>query len=293
LPSPVPSTTSPVVVRRAEPVKQVPESASQSLVEPTPARIVSLSDLRLKDGTATIPVANSAAQAPVPTPPSPGQSTASTSGTGTSTNKQNTSGSGQSTGTQASKPGPGTGSVAQNGADNGASQASTTGVAGSGTDLNAPVAHITLPKDGQFGVVVVGSSLAEQYPEIVNVWGSRIVYTVYLHVGLTKSWILQYSIPRTADAAAAGNTTKPEAPWPFDISRPTLAPGDVNSDAVMIHGFVNLTGRFEQLAVVFPTEFKQAKFVLAALQQWKFRPAKQNGQLAPVEILLIIPDEPE
>jgi hypothetical protein len=47
------------------------------------------------------------------------------------------------------------------------------------------------------------------------------------------------------------------------------------------------------LAVVFPTEFKQAKFVLAALQQWKFRPAKQNGQLAPVEILLIIPDEPE
>ena len=57
----------------------------------------------------------------------------------------------------------------------------------------------------------------------------------------------------------------------------------------MVHGFVNLTGRFEQLAIVFPTEFAQAKFVLNALQQWKFRPARQNGQLAPVEVLLIIP----
>ena len=30
--------------------------------------------------------------------------------------------------------------------------------------------------------------------------------------------------------------------------------------------------------------------VLTALQQWEFRPARQNGRFARVEVLLIIPD---
>jgi hypothetical protein len=221
----------------------------------------------------------------------PGQSTAtSAGGNGNPTSKQNGSGSGQSTGTQAKSPLPGSGSVAQNGSDTGASQGSATG-SGSGSDTS--VVHIVLPKDGQFGVVVVGSSLAEKYPEIVSIWGNRLIYTVYLHVGLGKSWILQYSMPRTGDTAAVGSASRPEAPWPYDISRPTLAPGDANSDAIMVHGFVNLAGRFEQLAIVFPPEFTQTKFVLGALQQWRFRPARQNGQLASVEVLLIIPEVTE
>jgi hypothetical protein len=155
------------------------------------------------------------------------------------------------------------------------------------------VLHISLPPEGHFGVVVVGASLAERYPETVGLWGGRLAYTVYLHVGLAKTWILQYSIPRTAEASVAGNITKPEAPWPYDIVRPNLAPGDSDADAIMVHGFVNMSGRFEQLAVVFPSEFAQAKFVLSALQQWRFRPALQKGQIAAVEVLLIIPEQPE
>jgi hypothetical protein len=286
-----PSTTSPIVVRRAEAVKQVPESTSQSLAEPTPAQVISLSDLRLKEGSVTLPAANAAARSTTSGPLVPGQSTATTSGgNGNPTSKANGTGSGQNSGTQSDKSLPGGGSVAQTGVDTGANQGAT---GGSGLGSDPAIAHITVPKDGQFGVVVIGSSLAEQYPEIVSIWGSRLVYTVYLHVGLGKSWILQYSIPRTADAAAAGNATKPEAPWPYDIFRPTLTPADYNSDAIMVHGFVNLTGRFEQLAVVFPPEFAQSKFLLGALQQWKFRPARQNGQVSSVEILLIIPEVTE
>jgi hypothetical protein len=75
--------------------------------------------------------------------------------------------------------------------------------------------------------------------------------------------------------------------------RPHLNPSDFNSDAIMVHGFVNLAGRFERLAMVFPTEFAQAKFVLSTLQQWQFRAARQNGLIAAVEILLIIPEETE
>jgi hypothetical protein len=54
---------------------------------------------------------------------------------------------------------------------------------------------------------------------------------------------------------------------------------------------VNQNGRFEQLALAFPPEFREAQFVLDALNQWQFRPATQNGQIERVEILLIIPEE--
>ena len=120
-----------------------------------------------------------------------------------------------------------------------------------------------------------------------------MVYTVYLHVGLGKNWILQYSIPRAEEAAASGSIARPEAPWPYDILRPRLTPEDFTSEAIMVHGFVNLAGQFERLAMVLPTQFAHAKFLLDALKHWQFRPARQNGQAAAVEVLLIIPEESE
>jgi hypothetical protein len=59
----------------------------------------------------------------------------------------------------------------------------------------------------------------------------------------------------------------------------------------MVHGLLNTSGHFEALAVVFPTEFSQAQFVLSALRQWRFRPARQDGKIIAVEVLLIIPEE--
>jgi hypothetical protein len=116
-------------------------------------------------------------------------------------------------------------------------------------------------------------------------------YTVYLHVGLGKSWILQYSVPRAEATAEVPSIIRPEAPWPYEIVRPHLGTNDCNSDAILVHGFVNLTGRFERLAIVFSPGFAQTQSLLSALQQWQFRPALQNGKLAAVEILLIIPEE--
>jgi hypothetical protein len=110
-------------------------------------------------------------------------------------------------------------------------------------------------------------------------------------VGLDKNWILQYSVTRSADAALAGNLARLEAPWPYDITRPNLATLDLHSDALMIHGILSEAGRFEALAFAFPHGFRYASFVLRALQQWQFRPARQNGQATPVEVLLIIPGE--
>ena len=142
------------------------------------------------------------------------------------------------------------------------------------------------------GVIVVGSPLAERYPEIEGVWHDRVVYTAYLRVGASKSWILQYSLPQAGDTVV-NSTSRPDAPWPYDMLRPHLASTDYDADAILIHGFINMAGRFEKLALVFPAGFQQAKFLLNALQQWQFRPALQDGHVSMVEVLLIIPEEAE
>jgi hypothetical protein len=119
-----------------------------------------------------------------------------------------------------------------------------------------------------------------------------MTYTVYVGVGLPHSWILQYSLSRGGNAPQ-GNIAGLAAPYPFNIVRPNLAPGSIDADALMVHGYVNLAGRFENLAVVFPPDFPQAKFVLDSLAQWQFRPATLNNQDVRVEVLLIIPETEE
>jgi hypothetical protein len=166
-------------------------------------------------------------------------------------------------------------------------------VTGAGQIDQGSATEITLPKTGQFGAVLVGDSLEDEFPEMAGVWSGRMAYTVYLHVGLARSWILQYALPRSADAEAAGDVAHLEAPWPYNIVRPNLAPGSIDADALMIHGFVNRQGRFDTLSIVFPQAFPQTQFVLDALERWQFRPASQGGQISRVEVLLIIPAELE
>lgn len=250
----MPSTTTPITVNGPEqPGKQLLATAAQPSTAETSASVISLSDLRMEEGPVALPVASVTAPAA----------------------------------TGALVQGKGDSSQTSDGTTAGIGRGDSAG-SGSGNDLTTD--HIGMPKNGQFGLVVVGSSLEEMYPETAGLWGGRLTYTVYLHVGLAKNWILQYSIPRSAEAATAGSVTRLEAPWPTDIVRPNLAPGDINADALMVHGFVNKDGRFENLAIVFPPQFALAKFVLNALQQWQFRPAMQKGQVTAVEVLLIIPE---
>jgi len=195
------------------------------------------------------------------------------------------------TGNDAANPGGGNrGGAAANGNTAGVS-ANGSPVGGSAGDTGST--RISLPKDGQFNSVVVGDQLSERYPETGEVWSGRMAYTVYLHVGLAKSWILQYSRPRAADAEAAGVVTRLDAPWPYNIVRPNLAPGAVDADALIVHGFIDPSGHFDSLHVVFPPDFSESDFVLKSLAQWQFRPAQQNGQAVRVEVLLVIPGAEE
>jgi hypothetical protein len=287
-PQPIlPSNSSPLVVLAHDPAQAPPQTTSKSTDQPTPAAVVSLSDLR-KEGTVALPPANQSASA--------NSSGLLAAGRPEDLAKPDANGNAQGAGAghqgtaSANAPGDNNGSNGAGKADPGPSTSAATGA---GAGIMGSVTRYMLPHDGQFGVVVVGSSLAEMYPEMAELWSGRLSYTVYLHVGLKHSWILQYALPADTDAGTAGNATHLLAPWPYTIVRPDIAPGEINADALMIHGFIDKAGRFVSMAVAFPSQFPRAEFVLSSLKQWEFRPASQAGQATRVEVLLIIPEEPE
>ena len=314
-PIPIASKTSPVTVQSpAQQAPRVPETASKNSGTPTPASIISLSDVQLQKGTAVLPMVSEIAPAPYAGPMSPGQpNSVSPNGTGRSDSKLSGSNTGQSSGNQAGvnagtsgavgASGSNAGGVGQGGAKGsvgagsgggggqGGANLAMAGELGINSDTGGPgVVHLGLPRNGKFGVVVVGSALAEEYPETADLWRGRLAYTVYLHVGVTKNWILQYSLPRSDVGEMSAEGGHLEAPWPYDITRPSID-ADANADAIMVHGFVNALGKFEKLSIIFPTGLAETKFLLHALQQWEFRPAMETGKATLVEVLLIIPAE--
>lgn len=276
----LPSTTLPIAVPGPE-VEMNPTSVSQVSAQPKPAAVMSLSELAMPRGTMVLPPVNETTASNSQGALAPGEATNSAPGKG---NHEGKGGAGDTNGNGAGTPGN-QGNVADGRGPNGSvGQGNLPGTQRTAT-------KITLPRNGQFGAVVVGSALGDIFPELTRVWAGRLAYTVYLHVGLARSWILQYSLPTAEDAASAGTVAKLEAPWPYNIVRPNISTDAPDSEAIMVHGYVNQSGRFEGLKVVFPPQYQQTQFVLGSLQQWQFRPAARNGQIARVEVLLIIPEE--
>lgn len=270
-PSPLPmqtaGSTTPIAAKNPEPVKMPPATASTSTDQPTPAAVLSLSDIRMNQGVTVLPPVNEL-QA-----------------------NSHKEGAPQQTGNVlAAHPVDGSG-PAGGGAKNGVAVADAANATEPQFAADETAEHIQLPKDGKFGVVVVGSSLSDRYPETLRIWSDRVAYTAYLHLGTEKAWILQYSQLRSADAAAGGTVAKLDAPWPYDILRPNLLSRDLNADALMIHGVLNESGKLEHLAVAYPQGYAHSSFVLRELARWQFRPAQQLGKPTAVEVLLIIPEE--
>jgi hypothetical protein len=282
-PSLPPSTTTPLVVKGPEAISQTPQTASKPLGPATPARVMAVSNLELQNGTTALPMVNETAPASVLNVLKAGAGEAPTNGGGNPSSNAGGNGHGLDQGGTSNQ------SVATVTGGNGGSNV------GQGTGPNADagtgdsgIRRISQPKDGQFGVVVVGTSVDDDDPEITELWSGRLAYSVYLHVGTEKNWILQYSLPRAGDTASAGQAMSLLAPWPYYMERPNTLSSE-ESDTILVHGFVNSTGRFEKLAVLVPQAFSDGKLLLSSLQQWQFRPAKQNGLSTAVEVLLIIP----
>ncbi|HEY1256726.1 MAG TPA: hypothetical protein VGF01_18290 [Terracidiphilus sp.] len=275
-------TTMPIVVSGPKPTPPAPlTTAKGAAAQPTPTAILSLSDHQMAKGPINLPPVNSSAIKP-------------SQGMVAAIKPQEQAGHGSPTNQASEKTDGKAGAQSDAGRS---SQSAKTGnpqaaaeQKGVGIESYAHAAHMVRPKEGQFGSVVVGSAVVDKFPEMAGLLSGKMSYSVYVPVGLPKNWILEYSLPRSGETASAGNVARLEAPWPFNIVRPNIAPGSIDADALMIHGYVNLEGRFEALTVAFPPQFEQTQFVLSMLNQWQFRPATQNGQNVKVEVLLIIPE---
>ena len=171
----------------------------------------------------------------------------------------------------------------------------TTSAAGGADDISlSGVTRLTLPKDGKFGITVAGSSLAAPYAESIGALSGKIVYSVFVGVGLPKKWILEYCLPRSEEQknVVKGRALPVEAPYPYVIVRPDEL-GTSNRDYVIVHGLVTPEGRVDQLSMIFPTDFTRKEMLMSSLKQWTFRPASRDGVPAEVEFLMIIPGQPE
>lgn len=160
----------------------------------------------------------------------------------------------------------------------------------------ASATRIIHPAGGVFDVVVQSSGV-DGFPESAGVLSGKPVYSVFVHAGGSKDWLLQYCIPAGEEHAAQvngpvvrlGSDSPVVAPYPRVTFRPPLKPKP--GRRVMVHGTITADGRFQDLRVLGATEPLEAAMVLGVLEQWEFRPAMRDRQGIRVEILLAIPAE--
>jgi hypothetical protein len=320
-----PGIAPPVSSAGQEPAKEIPHIGLADSNQPSAANLISLPTHPLRSATMLVlPPANQIA-------PSDAGNTGSPSGSGSGPGHSDGAAPEGISGNRSGALTAGSGKAASGGAGSGAdvglgigrgtaasgsgsassgsgSASSGLGAAGSGTtsgtggsasgssgtlasDMVA-LTRITLPKDGKFGVVVSGAAGSTPYPESVGALSGKVVYTVYLKVGWRKNWILQYCLPQTTESARKGTATPLDAPWPLLMLRSDRL-RDFDPDYVMVHGMLTSAGQFDQLAMLFPAELEQRDLLLKSLKLWAFRPASRDGEPVAVEVLLIIPRQPE
>ena len=203
------------------------------------------------------------------------------------------SGNNATTGTGATA---GTGAVAGTDTTAGTGTASGTGAESAGLPrLPAGATLVSLPKDGKFGVVVTGSSLAAPYAETIGALTGRMIYSVYINVGLRKKWILQYCLLKADEQSSTSRGSaapRLDAPWPYNIVRPDDL-GNSSGEYLIVHGILNTDGHLDKLSLVYPNELAKKDLLVSSLKQWAFRPASRDGAFHDVEILIIIPSQSE
>lgn len=308
------STTAPVRIPGPQAVK-IPDIVPPEVTQPTDAAIISMpeSAVRLSELTVLPPANQIAASNPAGSAGSHGNASGSGShpGSGTENGDPGSAGtagsgakaepalvsgtpSGSSLSTNAvGSSGQGRGTEGR-GTDGRGSAEGSSGSGDVGSSQIPGTTRLVLPKEGKFGVVITGAASSAPYTESIGVLSGKVVYTVYLRVGLRKNWILQYCLPTAAEQQQRrkGSATPIQAPWPYLMLRPdSLATG--NADYVILHGDISAEGHFQRLGLVFPNELEQKDLLLHSLKNWEFRPASRDGVATEVEFLLIIPSETE
>jgi hypothetical protein len=293
-----PAKTAPIRGTGVQPVAEPPQIGTSDLAEAAVTPLISLPDAPLRSGqVVVVPPANQIAAAGAGSGGAGGGG-----GSGGSTNQNQGSRGVVGTGVSASSGAAGSSVAGTSGLGAGASAngasgngASGTGASGSGEgDLPlSATTRLTMPKEGKFGLIVAGTSAAAPYAESIGALSGKMVYSVFLDVGLRKKWLLQYCLPRAEEqkVAVRGRAEPLGAPWPYLVVRPSAT--RLSAEYVVVHGMITADGRFDKLALVFPRELDKNDLLMRSLAEWTFRPASRDGVAADVEILLIVPRQPD
>jgi hypothetical protein len=158
--------------------------------------------------------------------------------------------------------------------------------------------RIIHPNNGVFDIVVVQNSTSETFPDAAAALSGRPIYTVYLQVGASKEWVLQFCVPEMAGPVQAGGLVKLGKPAPIGAPYPmvTVRPPEDwqhGSEYLLVHGFLDESGRFRDLRILPSHEptLPTTSALLEYLAYWEFRPAVRDGRPVKVEVILAVPPD--
>jgi hypothetical protein len=119
------------------------------------------------------------------------------------------------------------------------------------------------------------------------------VYTVYLPVGDTKEWVMEYCIPASENTknnpyeVFVGDAAPVSAPYPVSTVIPNSILGQAHRENIVFHGYLTVSGSFRNIEA--RDQSSLARQISSLLSQWKFRPALKDKTPAEIEILLVVP----
>ncbi|SPF40658.1 hypothetical protein SBA4_2540008 [Candidatus Sulfopaludibacter sp. SbA4] len=157
------------------------------------------------------------------------------------------------------------------------------------------VTRIEHPANGSFDVVVTQSGTRDDLSELGGILTGNPVYSVYLPVGDSKEWLLQYCIPAResvranpyqVDVEDVGTITPP---YPISTVIPNSLLAQPIARHIVLHGFLTAAGILRGVGAADSSNPLLSE-ILALLSQWQFRPASRNSRPIDVEILLVIPN---
>jgi hypothetical protein len=133
------------------------------------------------------------------------------------------------------------------------------------------------------------------FEESVGVLTGKPIYTVYLKVGASKDWIMQYCVPGAGSAAPKQSmvvTLSAPAPLKAPYPHVTVVP-DVDllhsTRYTFIHALLDKAGKFSSLRLLGSMDKTIETALYNLLVQWEFRPATRDGAPVAVEVVLAIP----
>ncbi len=165
------------------------------------------------------------------------------------------------------------------------------GTAGDSLDNHVGLVRLSFPRDGQNQLFLTGNSVLTYHPEFASHHKSKIVSTVYINIGLKKTWSLEYSAP-SLPADAPKEEAALNSPWPYEIYRPDNVSVPPDLDAILVAGVLGPSGRLEDLQLLLPSDWQGKESLLRALSCWRFRPAARGSQVTAVDVLFVIPRQP-